>query len=435
VFLANLQKKIGSSERGWKIPAAKFLGVSRPTLDRYLKLEAEGRLEKIPRSILRIVGVNDSEDEAGLLDEGKSEVGGSEFDMVNLFAAGLRKLQDDIDRQGHIQSPYPEPLSQAFNLAAAFNIERKTSYPVDLASLIRVATCPVFEWCSAYGDNERGGAFITSRLIEDGEITPDCISMAGLSEADAEQSFYQALMSVCAEFDEDLGQRYYSEWRRAVIENPVAESHAVFIAKYDVLRTNTTITKRLVDFFYERVPEIHAVNGKLALCPLTGTRLKKHGVQWTTEMRDPAVQQYLRDHGPKWIEHTPATIELKRPARVFWALPGWHELQLHKAVQARGFAAILWPDFDSVDLLVSQPSGRRFAVDVKDHISPISLSRTSGEDNRRRRHKRIIVIPDYLEERLPQYKTLFLRARLSSLKEPERVMTVSEFLALLGEKA
>jgi len=435
MFLANLQKLVGSSERGWKGPAAKLLEVSRPTLDRYLRLAAEGQLDKIPRSILKIVGVGDSSPSAEAPSIPKSEVGSSEFDMVNLFAAGLRRLQEDIDHQGHIQSPYPEPLSRAFNLASAFNIERRTSYPVDLASLIRAAARPIFEWCSAYREYAQDEAFISSRLIEDGEITPDCISMAGLTETDAEQAFYQFLMTSCAELDEDLGQSFYSEWRRAVIENPVAESHAIFIAKYDVLRSNTILTKKLVDFFYEFISEIHAVDGKLALCPLTGTRLRKHGNQWATEMRDPAIAQYLRDHGPRWVEHTAATIELKRPVRVFWTLPGWHELQLHGAVQALGCTSVLWPDFDSVDLLVSQPSGRRFAVDVKDYISPILLSRTSGQQNRRRRYKRVIVIPDYLEDRLRQYKTLFYLAALSALKEPEQIMTASEFLELLGEKA
>lgn len=435
MFLAKLQKLIGSSSRGWKSAAARLLGVTRPTLDRYLRLAAEGEQEKIPRPILKIVGVSYSDVLGEVSETPKSEVGSSKFDMVNLFAAGLRKLQEDIDHQGHIQSPYPEPLLRAFNLAAAFNVERRTSYPTDLASLIRVAVRPVFEWCSAYGECEQGEAFIAARLIEDGEITPDCISMAGFSETDAEQAFYQMLMSVCAELGEDLGQCFYTEWRRAVIENPVAESHAVFIAKYDVLRSNTTITKRLIDFFYERVPEIHAQNGKLALCPLTGTRLKKHGDQWVTEMRDPAVIQHLRDHGPKWLEHTSATIELKRPVRVFWALPGWHELQLHKAVQARGCTSLLWPDFDRVDLLVSLPSRKKFHVDVKDYLSPISLSRIRGQDNRGRRHKRIIVIPDYLEHRIPQYKAIFRQARLSALKEPEHILTVSEFLDLLGEKA
>ena len=424
MFQESLQKLVGFSERGWKTKAAKLLGVSRPTLDRYLRLGAEGQLDKIPLPILEKVGDFST----------KSEVGGTEFDMVNLFAAGLRKLQEDIDHQGHIQSPYPAPLSRAFNLASAFNIESQRSYPADLASLIRVANRPVFEWCDAYGENEPGEAFIASCLIEDGEITPDCISMAGLSEADAELAFYQALMSVCAELDEDVGQRFYSEWRQAVIENPVAESHAIFIAKYTVLRSNTSLTKKLVDFFYERIPEIHAMNGKLALCPLTKTRLKKHGDHWATEMRDPAVVHYLRDHGPTWIEHTSATIELKRPVRVFWALPGWHELQLHKAVQDRGCTSLLWPNFDSVDLLVTSPTGKRFDVDVKDHISPISLSKTSGRDNRGRRHKRVMVIPDYLEDRLPQYKTLFRRARLSALKEPEQIMTMAEFVDLLGRQ-
>jgi hypothetical protein len=201
------------------------------------------------------------------------------------------------------------------------------------------------------------------------------------------------------------------------------------------LRSHTILTKKLVDFFYEHIPEIHSLNGKLALCPLTGTRLRKHGDRWATEMRDPAVAEHLRNHGPRWIDHTAATIELKRPVRVFWALPGWHELQLHKAVLARGCDSLLWPEFDSVDLLVTHPSGKKYAVDVKDHISPISLSRASGQDNPRRRRKRVIVIPDYLENRLPQYKTLFRRARRSRLKEPEPIMTVAEFLGELGDMA
>lgn len=430
-----LQKLVESSERGWKTSAAQLIGVSRPTLDRYLKLAEEGQWDKIPQPVLDRV---DMDVPVTLGDEPtsfRSEVGGSQFDMVNLFAAGLRKLQEELDQQGHIQAPYPAPLSRAFNLAAAFNLESGTDYPTDLASLIRVASRPVFEWCGEYGEDEQGEAFIASRMIEDGEITPDCISMAGLSETDAELAFYQMLMSVCAELEEDAGQRLYTDWRLAVIENPVAESHAIFLAKYEGLRSHTILTKKLVDFFYEHIPEIHSLNGKLALCPLTGTRLRKHGDRWATEMRDPAVAEHLRNHGPRWIDHTAATIELKRPVRVFWALPGWHELQLHKAVLARGCDSLLWPEFDSVDLLVTHPSGKKYAVDVKDHISPISLSRASGQDNPRRRRKRVIVIPDYLENRLPQYKTLFRRARRSRLKEPEPIMTVAEFLGELGDMA
>ncbi|NMG42648.1 hypothetical protein GPA22_02725 [Aromatoleum toluvorans] len=429
MFAVRLQQLVGGAIRGWKIRAAAFLGITRPTLDRYLRYEAEGRLSAIPEAILAKVGIH-ADGEAATAPP-RHEAGGSPYDMVNLLAAGLCRLQEHVDQHGHIQAPYPEALLRGFNLAAALNIERGTSYPVDLASLVRNAMSPIFEWCPEYGDGQESESFFASLLIEAGAVTPDCISMAGLAEADAEEMFYQRLIAACSEIDEAHGQAFYSEWRRAVIENPVAESHAVFLVRYETLRAWTSMTRQLVDFFYERIPEIHAEDGKIALCPLSGTRLRKNRNRWATEMRDPAAEKMLRERGPRYIDHTPATLELKRPVRVFWALPGWHELRLHEAVMERGWKSLLWPEFDKYDLLVSRPGKTRFAIDVKDHLSPLSLARSLGNVERRRRQKRVLVIPDYLRERLPLYKTVFRRARRSALMEPEVIMTVSEFLDVL----
>lgn len=429
MFEEKLQNLLGFAGRGWKIRAAELLKITRPTLDRYLQLDAEGQIDRIPHHHLAAVGIDLQNLPVSSM---APEVKQTPYDMANLFAAGLCKLQEHIDRYGHILSPYPSTLIQGFNLAAALNIERGTSYPSHLSALITCASQNIFQWCPEYAEGEQADSFFTAQLLDDGEVTIDCIAMAGLATRDAEEEFYQALIDICQELDDREGQKLYTEWRRAVIENPVASSHTIFLMNYPTLQSHPAATKQLIDFFYENISPLHAEKGKLALCPVTGIRLRRHGTQWHSEFRDPIAERTIRQQGPKWVDHTPSTLELKRPVRTFWALPGWHEIDLYQRIKGQKYAVTLWPNYDAVDLVVKDTASNvLFAVDVKDYLSPTNLAKMLKRFKNYRHHKTLVVIPDYLEKRLPDYRTIFEKARRADLKTVPTLTTVSGFINML----
>jgi hypothetical protein len=180
---------------------------------------------------------------------------------------------------------------------------------------------------------------------------------------------------------------------------------------------------------------VHVTKGKVHLCPATGTRLRRIGGRWVTEMRDEAVQRHLQREGPIELDYTPDVLELKRAARLYWTLPGWHELQLRETATNMGWDVELWPKFDTVDLILRERGGsRRYAIDVKDHLSAQSLARSFERFKGYKSHIRLIVVPDYLENLNPEYRKTFTRARASYAKEKVEIATVSGLIKLLSKE-
>lgn len=423
MLLAALHKMFGR-ERGWKNSALKHLGVSRPTLDRYIRLEESGNLQKIPIEILELLGIATF-----------SQVRATPYEMVNLFALGLVEIQQQLDRFGHIHAPYPEALQRAFHIASAFNIERESDYPTSLARLISVSKQPIYLWCPDYMDGEHGEFYGESCLLNSGTITTDCSTIAALVGKDAEVEFYSFLMNICKELG-DRGADYYSAWRKVVIENPVAESHTDLLTKSTpILLTYASSTKELINKFYDLLPAWYAEDGKIPCCPTTQAQLRKTRAGYSTEFRDPLATKALAEKGPVWREYTPSFLELKRPLRFFWCYPGYHELALGNQLKELGWDVEMWPDYDAVDLLVQKKwHGERFAIDVKDYISPISLARNFKGFQRYPNHKKLILVPDYLYKQMPHYREIFNRARKSALAESVQLMSFSDFIVKLEGK-
>jgi hypothetical protein len=95
----------------------------------------------------------------------------------------------------------------------------------------------------------------------------------------------------------------------------------------------------------------------------------------------------------------------------------------------------MWPDYDSVDLLVQRKwHGERFAIDVKDYISPISLARHFKGFQRYPNHKKLILVPDYLYKQMPHYREMFNRARKSALANSVQLMSFGDFVDSLEGK-
>lgn len=427
-FSEALSKRFDMARHGWKRDACTYLGIARPTLDRYLALERDGKVALIPEAIWIQLKAGAAEEPAQ-----SGTALATPYAMVNSLAAGLCSLQEHIDRNGHIQAPYASTLVRGLNLACALNLAHDRNYPTSLAELLKAASSPLYTWCMHY-EGDRAEEFGTAILIRDGEITSECLQLAGLHDVDPEHVFYQALMTACSELEPTDAQNLYVAWRRTVIEQPVVDGFTTFLSNA-VLRRHLRLTQGLAEVFYEEVPPLHSTDGKIAVCQLSGTRLRRLNNEWASDSRDPRAARLIRDNGPLWRPHLPRMQELKRSARLFWALPGIEEIALYHKAKDLGYHCELWPKLDSIDLLIKHPNKNvRFAVDLKEHRSPVSLARTFDGFKAFKRHRQMLVVPDYLVDLNPSYYQQFERARQAKLKSPVNLLSVSQFTRLLEDE-
>lgn len=424
-FETRIIEKSAAPTHRWKSHGAQWLGVSRPTLNAYLAHAARGDLDQIPQKILEALEILPG---TGALQPSRPTA----EEMLLCFAGGLVALQDEIDTHGHPRAPYPRLLQRGLDVASMLNCLDGSSYPVTLADLLVMAGRPVYEWCPNL-EGAIADQFYAARLLENFEITRDCLSLAALGQQDSEHIFYQTLMACCEEVGAS-GQALYEAWRGTVVELPVASGYTQLLGKNPIFMRYMNVAQRLIDTFYVRMPTVHAEAGKVYLCPSTGTRLRRIGGKLVTELRDETAQHLVDTLGPRTIEYTPDVLELRRPARLFWALPGWYELKLRDSARELGWDVDLWPKLDTVDLVIRKKgSTRRFAIDVKDHISPQGLAHSFSRFKGYKSHLRFIVIPDYLDRLNNEYTQIFARARASFGKEKVDMITVSALLKLLSK--
>ncbi|MBX3585875.1 MAG: hypothetical protein KF796_04460 [Ramlibacter sp.] len=427
-FTERLASRYDFKDVGWRVRAAGDLGVSRNTFDRYFALAEQGDYQRIP---LRVWEKLESIPQAIT---SKPSVRPPEADvLVYLFAAGLVGLQEHLDETGHIQAPYPAPLHAAFDVAAALNIQEGTDHPTNLAQLLTAARTPLYEWCPQF--TKAGPAeFVDAQLLHEGQVTAQCLALGSRAQADPELPLYEKLMDACDSVGPAQAEDFYRAWRRLVIEKPFVLSRAELMDFDHQFLVHSRLVSELIDTFYVSVPVASLREPTVRLCPLTGTRLFRSGGQWCSEFRDPRAKQAIA--GGKVAEKhvLEGMVEVRRAARTFWTLPGRHEVELASRIEALGYEVTLWPKLDAVDLLVeSKDRKSRWAIDVKDYLSPRSLARAFEGFRSFRRANRVLVIPDYLRDRTPQYREVFDRVRKSNLSSKVDLLTVSQLMAELGE--
>ena len=94
----------------------------------------------------------------------------------------------------------------------------------------------------------------------------------------------------------------------------------------------------------------------------------------------------------------------------------------------------MWPSYDAVDLLVYKKGvSGKFAIDVKDYISPVSLARNFKGFKKYSKARKLILVPDYLYKRIPNYRKMFERARKSLPAGMVELMSFKEFIEVLKE--
>jgi len=406
--------------RRWKSAAAHALKIGRASLYRYLKPGAEAP-DAIWAELIAL--------------EGGASRKRSDNDMLSLIARALCDVQAEIDRHGWLKDGYPQTLQRVFDIASAQRaLGDDDRWPTDLPGLTTLALKPLYEWgIDMSWDPE--GDFTASRLIHDGETTPDCADLAAPGRAPedeiTEQAGYSQLMDICrARHD---GQAIYVAFRRGVILNPVLSSWTETLTSAPMLASESNIDA-LVSSFYQPIPESFAINGQLPLCKVTGTLLRRQRSGFHTESRDPAAINAARSGERDTRPWRPGAMQLKRPFRRYWCLPGRAELELAGALDAAGWTSELWPKLDMVDIAAASPDGaRKIAVDVKDYLSPYALAkRFDGFKGYTTSHDCYLVVADYVLAASSNYARRFNTLRAADTSSPVKLRTVSSLLKELG---
>jgi hypothetical protein len=213
-----------------------------------------------------------------------------------------------------------------------------------------------------------------------------------------------------------------------VVENPVLSGWTTLLA--DPLLVSVERLDEIIFAFYERIPESMALDGYLPICSISRTVLRRERSGFHTECRDPEAIRRAKAGECERVKWRHGALQLRRPFRLYWNLPGRAELTLEKESKAIGWKAELWPNLDRVDLLLASPDGkRRLAIDVKEYLSPENLAvRFEGFKEYSADHECFLAVPDYMPEISTGYHRRFDAVRASYSKMPIALRTISELL-------
>ncbi|WP_422369430.1 hypothetical protein [Pelagibius sp.] len=403
--------------RRWKSSAARALGIGRATLYRYFENDSA-----VPTDVhARLRALSQ-----------RPPPSHDDHQMVSLFARGLADLQDEIDANGWIKSGYPSTLQRVFDIAGARRATNSDNrWPTDLATLAALAQLPLYKWKIDLSWDPDGD-FTAAALILNGETTQECADLAAPGrdpEAELmENAGYQLLMNICRNRED--GQEVYADFRKFIITHPVIDNAISALATAPIL-TSVEGINEILYAFYQRVPEALCVGSSLPVCKVSGTILRRGRVGFHTEYRDPTAID-LAKLG-KYDAHPwrATTMQLRRPFRRYWCLPGLTETALAETLSDANWACDLWPDFDTVDLTATSPnSTQQVAIDVKDYLSPnVLAARFGGFKQYITNYECYLVVPDYLPNAVSDYERRFRAARAALGNAQVALRTLSGLLS------
>lgn len=255
--------------------------------------------------------------------------------------------------------------------------------------------------------------------LEAEELASGFSGMTGLLEEQVFAAFQDALSKHSAN-DAD---EYYTQVRTFVVRNPVA-------TRKQLLKFLTTLPSAIwvcvEQQFYEPLPSGLLAGEMATLCSYCNNVMARQGgaLRCTTAA-------CCAECGPSPARTLPAAdlFRLNRSLRKYWFEPGIDEMRLARRLEESGHKVRMYPNRDTVDLDLGV--GSAVGVDLKAYSSPELL----GERLRRRPgglrtyKKPLLVIPDWLARRVPDYIE-----RVSACLEdsPIRALTLSDAVKELG---
>lgn len=241
---------------------------------------------------------------------------------------------------------------------------------------------PVEEWSGAVGSLMAEAGLYDSLLFR-GVPTDFAYDLkARLSEGEIEIEIqdlpFKEIIQYCR--DKQLDEQYVSA--------------RLFLVEHSYLPTGTHVISQNLDWeqglceklvaCYERIPISARVVREgvesVALCPQCGWVM-----DWQTSPHTQVAQCFsdlclkLNEQvrkKPRWVSYFPEAMRTTRGIQRSIVAPERSLLKLKSDLEEldRDIQCQLWPHFDSYDLLLKLPSGKRIAVDMKDYSDPAHLA-------------------------------------------------------------
>ena len=344
-----------------------------------------------------------------------------------VFMGGGASMVSGVDRLRADLSGLSDEDRRAMALVSRARLaEGLSDIGAEIHQLLAICKQPLGEWLPVAAVKDAG--LNSVRLIDPEDRMPTleaeelAVGFSGVTGLLEEQVF--------AAFQDALSQQpvkdaneYYSQARAFVVRNPVIQRSKMF-RFYGGLPTPvwTCIDQQ----FYEPVPASLVAGDGATLCGHCGNIMVVSGgaLRCTTAA-------CCAEHGPNPGRTVPTTdlYRLNKSLRKYWFEPGIDELRLADKLEALGHKVRLYPNRDTVDLDLGE--GSVVGIDLKAYSSPELL----GERLKRRPgglriyKKPLLVIPDWLARRVPNYID-----RVSACLEGSaiRALTLSDAVEEIG---
>lgn len=301
-------------------------------------------------------------------------------EILTFFAVGLMRQDAAISQER--AAPVTE-LNPALHmgwekLSFQCYVEDITP-PLTLADLVSWLHKPLADWGMIFPTD-----WADKSLLKDGVPTEFCEELGADMETvrDLRLEMQDAIFRELHTFCRKLGDAsLYSAMRAFLIQNPIIDD--LLTAIEHNRRWVSEMRPKLRDCF-EPIPEAcirRKAGGKeeyIARCPHCGWTLAWAGERPFCHRSGVCESLYGETlEGFTWHKYDPAMFRTKEGIQRYVVAPEVSLLSLRdELIKLNGVSCELFPDFDAYDMLITLPSGEKWAVDMKDHHDPVRLARS-----------------------------------------------------------
>jgi hypothetical protein len=295
----------------------------------------------------------------------------------------------------------------------------------EIHELLAHCTKPLGEWLPIAAVKDAGLGTVRLIDLDDRMPTLEAEELAagfgGMTSLLEEQVFAAFQDSLSKHPARDANE-FYTAVRTFVIRNPVVSRKQLLKL---MVALPSSVWACVEQQFYEQLPSALA-DSEVTLCDHCGNLMMRHaGGQRCSTQACAAI------HGPTPGRAVPADelLRLNRSLRKYWLEPGIDEIRLGDILTAAGHRVRMYPNRDTVDLDLGE--GSTVGIDLKAYSSPELLGeRLKQRPGGLRQYKKpLLVIPDWMARRVPNYVE---RVRACLDGSPIRPLTLSEAVKDIG---
>jgi hypothetical protein len=291
------------------------------------------------------------------------------MDVLHLVASGVLQAKE-AEREGKpLKLPYPAPLQRGLDVLSAICLQARVDPPRSVPDLLAWCRRSLTSWPLQLGGD---AAVPGDRLLDRVEPTQLCEEWAVASgdvEGEVqEQRLVRDVLATCRAAD---AQGAYVAFRRLLIERPVMTALELHQQMGD---PSLTLVADHVRCAYLPAPAEAVLGGQVFCCRGCRNLLTRDDADQLVCF-DERCRRLANQRPGRVLPASEGVFWLMRPLRTFVAAPGRAEIRLADRLTRQGLRVELWPSFDAYDIRVVFPSGRAWAVDVKDWANPFLLAR------------------------------------------------------------